>query len=209
MNNLKELLKVVSTDQGPSQGYPGLAQPRRCELIDELEACLVDEERLERYLEVLQDVLRGESRYTDAGFVNDEEQFDAFCEDGLDALDDESLVRTALNPGALWALADLFCDVDFMCRDTFTKHWSSVCARSGRELLERDRLRSGRQQAHPCRPAPASVRPGGDSDGEPCASPTPTVVPGELVSESSYWAHLLHPNGHSGSAARAASPRRP
>ncbi len=143
---LHSLISTINCADRDMHGRAELAQPRRRELIDELEACLVDEERLERYLEVLQDVLRGESRYTDAGFVSDEERFDAFCEDGLDVLDDQSLVRTALNPGALWALADLFCDVDFMCRDTFTKHWSAICARSGRELLERDRLRTRREE---------------------------------------------------------------
>src|SRR4051794_16820677 len=130
MNTLKELLATISGD-----GHASLDEDQRQRLIAELEACFVDEGHLERYLHVLQDVLGGEPWYTDEGFLSNEDQFDAVCEDGLGVLDNESLVHTALNPGVLWAMNDLFCDVDFLCDESFTKHWSAVCAKIGRELL--------------------------------------------------------------------------
>jgi hypothetical protein len=140
MRRVKDMLTAVVVANREMLGEAELGRPLREQLIAELEGCLVDEERLEGYLATLEEVLEGRARYLDDGFIGNPKQFDAVCENGFTALDDASLVRTALNPGVLRAMADLLDDDEFVCEEDFSQHWTAVFAQFGRELLEQDKI---------------------------------------------------------------------
>jgi hypothetical protein len=132
MNSNEEAIQVeivAKIDHADREGQP-LGNDLRRKLIPALEAALVDDDRLRRYLRVLQEVLNGHLRYDDAYCLENEDPIRAIAERGLMVLDDVGLTRLALNPIALCALSD------HIAKSVFTNYWTEVSAQAYTERAE-------------------------------------------------------------------------
>jgi hypothetical protein len=115
MNTQKEnlVLKIVKAGAGNIIEHERRAI--RSEVVSELEACLVDSDRLDMYLEALRRVAG--DRVCEGTLT--EERENLVLERGLSALTDGELVHLALNPDALVTLYDQ------VVHDSVTDHWGT------------------------------------------------------------------------------------
>ena len=121
--------------QGDGNHRPSLDPQLRQQIVCELEKCMTDKRHLRAYLRVLQRVMDNQARYDDAECLENEEWLRGITERGLTALDDAVLMRLALNPVALCALADHIID------SVFTDYWTDVLARAGEDSVSDDKFR--------------------------------------------------------------------
>ena len=124
---MNHILNII-TDADRTEGSH-LTDDQREQVIDELEMCLVDADRLEAYLSALNGVLGGKPKYNHSEFLDDQPTFDRVDEYGLAALENPALVRLALNPFTLVALHE------HVGEDVFSDHWSKLFVRVGQEMI--------------------------------------------------------------------------
>ena len=115
---------LISTIEHADREKQHSDEPLSNELISELEACLVDRERLRRYLRVLQEALKDQLRYDDAACLENERQLRVIAVRGLVVLENAELTRLALNPIALCVLSD------HIVESVFTDYWTEVAAQA-------------------------------------------------------------------------------
>ncbi len=143
--NLRQLVTGLDRKR---QKRRGLTDAERQTLVHELELCLVDPFRLERYLEVLRAAGHDQRCQNEGdGFLDDDEQFSAVLKRGLVALDDATLIQFALNPFIVAAMANLIGDELFVCNERASAYWDGLMRKLGRELLDEDRRKRASREA--------------------------------------------------------------
>jgi hypothetical protein len=113
----RTLVTVVGRLDRRSGANPNLGEPLRSRLIEELEKCLVSEERLVPYMETLDAVLKDRNPY--AGSLTDV-RLDSIRDNGLAVLSDGELLRFALDPIDLWTFHVYYVN------DDISTYWNAV-----------------------------------------------------------------------------------
>jgi len=115
------LSRVAMIDQQrQSDGNVVVIPALRQQIINVLEWCLIDVDRLKLYMRCFQSRFGKEASYPE---LLDDAQLQAVLSNGLRVLDDRALIDLTLNPPALWSLYYLiihFAEVEEI------PHWAEV-----------------------------------------------------------------------------------